>query len=59
MSGSTFTGVFEAAVDHSAQELRLEDEVSEVGGVDADVVSPSKTVSAARAIGGLVSESES
>ena len=32
--------MFESTVDHGAKELWLEDEISEIGGVDADVMSP-------------------
>ena len=36
----TFGGVLETAVGHGEQELRLQEEVAEAGGVDAHVRSP-------------------
>ena len=36
----TFARMLEAAVDYGAEEFGLQDEVAEVGGVDADVVPP-------------------
>lgn len=40
--GRTFTRMLESTVDDGAEQLRLEDEVSEVGRVDAYVVTPKR-----------------
>jgi|MDTB01.1.fsa_nt_gb hypothetical protein len=43
MSKRTFRGVLEAAVNHSTEDLRFQNEIAEVGRVNAHIVPPSTT----------------